>query len=93
VAFDPEGDFLISAARDGTIRFWHPKTLKLQLRLYCSPRGDWLAVTPEGRFDGTDAPTEKLSFSSDEEKNNAMRKRYRTEGLMRSVLQRLSGKP
>lgn len=95
LAFHPRGrgHFLLSASRDGTVRFWHPQTLKLLFRLYCSPRGDWLAITPEGKFDGSAAPREKLSFSSDEEENSAMHRLYREPELMRTIFQRLTQQP
>jgi uncharacterized caspase-like protein len=54
VAFTPNGRFLISTSLDGSARVWHADSGELLLTLAVTDReGHWLAVTPEGLFDGS----------------------------------------
>jgi WD40 repeat protein len=55
LAFGPEDKWLATVGNDGTVRFWNPSDGKLIASLLFAISGAhyaWLAVTPDGRFDG-----------------------------------------
>ena len=61
--FRADGQTLVSSSRDGTVRFWDVATGQQRLSLMLPGEGnDWLAVTPEGLFDGSKGGREKVSF-------------------------------
>ena len=52
--FSPDGKTLVSGSEDGSARLWDLATGELLLTMVSVNRGsDWLAVTPDGLFDGT----------------------------------------
>ena len=52
--FSPDGKQLVTASDDGSSRLWDLSTGQLLLTLVSLNAGrDWLAVTPDGLFDGT----------------------------------------
>ena len=52
--FSPDGKTLVSGSEDGSARLWDLTTGELLLTMVSVNRGsDWLAVTPDGLFDGT----------------------------------------
>ena len=52
--FSPDGKTLVSGSEDGSTRLWDLATGELLLTMVSVNRGsDWLAVTPDGLFDGT----------------------------------------
>jgi WD40 repeat protein len=59
VAFSPDGKYLAAGGWDGLVRIWETEKGQLRLTLLCGVRGDagppreWLALTPEGYFDGS----------------------------------------
>ncbi|MBC7933448.1 MAG: WD40 repeat domain-containing protein, partial [Rubrivivax sp.] len=55
VAFHPRGFLITSVNGDGSIRLFSQVTGKLVATLVAAGEGDWLAVTPEGFFDGSPA--------------------------------------
>jgi WD40 repeat protein len=59
--FSPDGTRLASASRDGSSRLWDATTGKMIALLTAMREGDeWLALTPEGLFDGSARGTETL---------------------------------
>ena len=50
LAFSPDGSNIISGSSDTTIRIWKTATGQLEVNLYASEKGEWLAMTPAGFF-------------------------------------------
>ncbi len=54
VDFSPNGDYIASAGADGSVKLWDVKSGNRVVARYDLPHSpDWVAVTPDGRFDGT----------------------------------------
>jgi WD40 repeat protein len=51
--FSPNGRFIVSGSDDGTARLWDIAAGDELCRLIALAGDDWLAVTPEGLFDGS----------------------------------------
>lgn len=63
IAFSANGKLIISGNYDGSIKVWDAKSFKLLLNLYSfDNRTDWIAITPEGYFDGTKLAMKQLHF-------------------------------
>jgi WD40 repeat protein len=52
LAFASTGNILVSGSRDGTLMIWRTGSFDLLATLIAEPSGEWLAITPEGFFDG-----------------------------------------
>ncbi len=59
--FSHDGNFLISTAKDRTIKIWNLKTKRF-LTLFIFPNKDWLVIDEFGRFDGSDVKKEVVHF-------------------------------
>lgn len=53
VQFSPDGRWLVTGSADGTVRIWDAKTGSQRLTLMSHGDKDWLAIAPDGLFDGT----------------------------------------
>lgn len=63
VTLSGDGKYALTAALDGTTRIWDTKTGKELCALLTLNGGkDWLAVTPEGLFDGSPDATRLISY-------------------------------
>lgn len=90
--FSPDGTRLLTAAGDGTVRLWDVTTSKQLCALLILNGGrDWLAVTPDGYFDGSKGCEDLMAWrraDSLEIGNDAKTKaKYRRSGLLKSLLQ------
>jgi WD40 repeat protein len=65
--FSPDGKIIITADGDGALRFWQTGSGELLATALSLPGGDWLALTPDGLFDGSPAAWNKIlwRFSED----------------------------
>lgn len=56
IAWSPDGRRVVTSADDGVLRFWRASDGELIASLYLfDASADWLLVTPDERFDGSDA--------------------------------------
>ncbi len=63
VRFSPDGDRLLTSSLDGTVRLWDVATGdELACLITLDGGKDWLAVTPEGYFDGSPGGRTKVAF-------------------------------
>ena len=54
VTFSPDGRFVLTGSADGTSRLWKAETGAEICRLVSFKDGNWVVVTPDGRFDTND---------------------------------------
>ena len=63
IQFAENSRLLISHSRDDQVHLWDTATGKQIARLLgVGLEGDWIAITPEGLFDGTQGARQKLTF-------------------------------
>jgi WD40 repeat protein len=55
IAWSPDGHRVVTSSDDGVLRFWSASDGRLIASLYAlAETRDWLLVTPDGRFDGSE---------------------------------------
>jgi len=90
------GMVVATGSLDGTTRLWDIVTGRELVRLYSFHSGaDWLVVTPEGFFDGSEEGRESLAFRVGDNENSSvaaaeMPQRYHCPGVLARIL---AGKP
>ena len=92
VALSRDGKEPWTVSLDGTVRLWDPATGKERCRLYSFDAGkDWLAVTPEGLFDGSEGAARLVIYrvpgSQKLVDDDATRRRFHRPGLLSKVWQ------
>lgn len=60
--FSPDSRTLVSSSLDGTIKFWNMESRELLATLLLFEDGNWLAVAPDGLFDGTADAMEQVTW-------------------------------
>jgi WD40 repeat protein len=87
VALSRDGKEPWTVFLDGTVRLWDPATGKERCRLYSFDAGkDWLAVTPEGLFDGSEGAARFAAYrvpgTQQFVDDDATRRRFYRPGLL-----------
>lgn len=62
VAFAPSGTLFATSSKDRSVRLWDAATAELRVTLRPTRRGDWIAVTPDGRVDGSPGGADLITF-------------------------------
>ncbi len=57
-----DGQMMISGGMDGTIRFWSLDSLKEELIIIPFRHGEWVALSPDGRFDSSPRAMSKIHY-------------------------------
>jgi WD40 repeat protein len=65
LAFSPDGKLLASASDDTTVKLWEISTGRELLTLMAIGKTDWLAVTPDGLFDGSPSAWKQVIWRLD----------------------------
>lgn len=63
VCFAPHGRYLVAAGDAGRLQFWDVERGETFLSLYAFGPGAWLALLPDGRFDGTPEALRYLCYT------------------------------
>jgi WD40 repeat protein len=90
VALSDNGKWLCTVSGDGPTRLWDTTTGKERCGLYSFDAGkDWLVVTPEGLFDGSEGAWRFVAYrepgTSKLLDDDATRKRFHRPGLLADV--------
>jgi len=65
VMFSPDNKYILTGSCDGTSRILETETGKLIYTRIHLNKDDWLAITPDGRFDGTPDGIKLLHYAKD----------------------------
>lgn len=92
--FSPDGRFIVTGSWDNTTRFWDRNTGKELARLIPIDDSDWLVITPEGYFDGSEKALQSLyySYKSYTFPLEQLKPRYYKKGLLPLILGYSEGK-
>lgn len=63
VTFSSDDRMIISASRDGTIKYWDAETAKEAARIIIGNDGHWMVLSPSGLFSGNGGETTLLNLS------------------------------
>ena len=88
VAFSPDGEFVLSGSEDNTLKLWKVSTGKLLFTRLHLDESDWVAATPDGRFDGSPKGIQLLYYVKDNHSISldALFDRFYTPNLVAQVL-------
>jgi WD40 repeat protein len=92
VALSADGKHLWTAGKDGSTRLWDTATGKERCRLYSFDSGkDWLVVTPDGFFDGSDGAWQFVAYrvlgTLGLADDDVTRRRFHRPGLLAKIWQ------
>jgi WD40 repeat protein/uncharacterized caspase-like protein len=60
IAFDPHGKLLLSGSEDATMKLWSVSDGRMLASLISLDQHDWVVVTPDGLFDGSQAAWKQI---------------------------------
>lgn len=90
VSWSHNGNWLASTSYDGTTRLWDTKTGKELCRVVIFNAGkDWLVLTPEGEYDGTEAAANQSLYLTRGTHNAVAKDKYLKKsvpGLLKQLL-------
>ncbi|MGM0580025.1 MAG: caspase family protein [Bacteroidota bacterium] len=88
VTFNPSNQWLVSSGMDGTIRFWSMKDLSEKLLLIPLDDGEWVSLTPDGRFDASPNAMSEIHFMFENERLplDQMKKNFYEPKLAEKIL-------
>lgn len=87
--FSSDGKNIVSTSDDGSVKIWDVATGKCKVTRYDVPNSnDWIAVTPDGRFDGTDGGMKLLYYVKDLEviPLESFYEKFYTPGLVAQIM-------
>jgi WD40 repeat protein len=91
IAFHPDNQHVIIGCRDGLNQLWNISTGQLVLNIMSLSDGDWVAYTPDGRYDGSEGGRKLVAFRVGEDQKlvpaEQMEKNYYQPGLLRDIMQ------
>ena len=89
VAFNSDGSRVVMSGTEPWVTVWDVASSQLLVRRHSLKSGDWCAVTPDGRFDGSPGALADMYFVRGLEvlPLRSVPGRRRTPGLMRDILQ------
>ncbi len=66
LALNSDGRLVLTGSHDGTVCIWDAEAARKSVHLYSFREGaDWLAVTPEGYYDGSPGGRARLTYRID----------------------------
>lgn len=89
VQFSEDGRYIVSSSDDGSVKIWDASTGVCKVSRYDLPNSDdWVAVTPDGRFDGTDGGLKLLYYVKNMEiiPLESFYEKFYTPGLVAQVM-------
>ena len=88
VGFSPNGKVLVSGSRDGIITFWYVEISQEVVKLISSFDGDWIVITPDGRFDASEGALKLMHYTYGLEIINLdqLKEMYYEPGLLQKLL-------
>ncbi|MEI6763996.1 MAG: caspase family protein [Bacteroidota bacterium] len=86
--FNPKGDLILSASGDSKLKFWDISTGTEVVTLLMLDSANWIALSPDGRFDGSKSGMEELYLTLELEviPMDAFFEKYYTPNLLSRLL-------
>ncbi len=88
IDFKNADDFFVSSSQSGCINIWNIKSGNILASLYSINKNDWVAVTPDGKFDGSPGGLKELYYVQDMKPItlDAFYEKFYTPGLLQKVM-------